>query len=155
MNFLGRDGHTGEASVIDNPEGVDRMKITVWTVSGLLAVAFLFAGLAKLLTPTTDLESMAEGVPVILLRIAGAAEVLGALGLILPAVTRIRPILTPVAASGLVLTMVGATITNLVIGEYALMVETVILGLLAGFVAWARFGKYAIRPRLVEQHTTA
>jgi uncharacterized membrane protein len=131
------------------------MKITVWAVSGLLAAAFLFAGLGKLLPPTTELESMAEGVPVILLRIAGAAEVLGALGLILPAVTRILPILTPVAASGLVLTMVGATVTNLMIGEYAIMVQTVILGLLAGFVAWARFGKYAILPRPVGQPSTS
>lgn len=125
------------------------MRITVWIVSGLLSMAFLFIGLAKLLTPAGELESMAEGVPVLLLRIAGSAEVLGALGLILPAATRIVPILTPLAASGLVLTMAGATVTNVIIGEYAIVAQPVLLGALAGFVAWARFGRYAVQPRLV------
>jgi uncharacterized membrane protein len=131
------------------------MKIAVWIVSGLLAVAFLLTGLSKLLTPTTELESMAQGVPVSLLRIAGAAEVLGALGLILPAVTRILPILTPLAATGLVVTMAGATITNFIIGEYAIAAETVILGVLAGFVAWARSRPQRIEPRHVPEPTTS
>jgi hypothetical protein len=130
------------------------MKITVWILSGLLAVAFLFVGLAKLLTSTAELESAAQGVPVILLRIAGTAEVLGALGLILPAVTRVLPILTPFAATGLALVMTGATVTNLIIGEYAIMAQTLVLGVLAGFVAWARFGKHAIAPRAVARPAT-
>ena len=62
------------------------MKIAVWIVSGLLAVMFLFTGLFKLFASTADLEASARS-PVILLRIAGTAEVLGALGLILPAAT--------------------------------------------------------------------
>jgi hypothetical protein len=115
------------------------MKIAVWIVSGLLAVAFLFAGLVKLLASTADLEASAQGVPVILLKIAGTAEVLGALGLILPAATRVMPILTPLAAAGLTVVMVGATITNLIIGEYAIMLQTVLLGLLSAWVAWVRF----------------
>ena len=118
------------------------MKLAVWIVSGLLAVAFLFAGLFKLLASTADLEASAQGVPVILLRIAGTAEVLGALGLILPAATHILPILTPLAAAGLALTMVGATITNVIIGEYALMAQTMLMGVLAGWVAWARLREY-------------
>jgi hypothetical protein len=127
------------------------MKVAVWIVSGLLAVAFLFIGGMKLITPTADMEAMAEGVPVILLRIAGTAEVLGALGLILPAATRILPILTPVAASGLVVVMIGATIANLVVGAYPVIVQTLALGALAGFVAWARFTSQAIQPRGVPQ----
>jgi uncharacterized membrane protein YphA (DoxX/SURF4 family) len=130
------------------------MKVAVWIVSGLLALAFLFIGGTKLITPAADLESMAQGVPVILLRIAGTAEVLGALGLVLPAATRVVPVLTPCAASGLVLTMIGATITNIVIGEYALVAQTVVLGGLAAFVAWARFGKYTIQPRAAAQPAT-
>lgn len=90
---------------------------------------------------------MTEGVPVVLLRIAGVAEVLGTVGLIAPAATRILPRLTPIAASGLVVTMIGATITNIIIGEYALVAQTVLIGALAGFVAWARFGHYAIAPK--------
>lgn len=118
------------------------MKIAVWIVSGLLAVVFLFTGLFKLFASTADLEASAQGVPVTLLRIAGTAEVLGALGLILPAATRILPILTPLAAAGLALTMVGATITNLIIGEYALMVQTVLMGALAAWVGWVRLRQY-------------
>lgn len=119
------------------------MKIGVWIVSGLLAVAFLFAGLFKLFASTADLEASAQGVPVILLRIAGTAEVLGAIGLILPAATRVLPFLTPLAAAGLTLVMIGATITNLIIGEYALMLQTILMGALAAWVAWARFRQYA------------
>jgi len=130
------------------------MKVTVWIVSGLLAVAFLFTGLSKLLTPTADLESMAAGVPVVLLRIAGAAEVLGALGLVLPAATRILPILTPLAASGLALTMVGAVITNIIIGEYALILQPAVLGVLSGLVAWARFRQDETIPRYVGKPAT-
>src|SRR5687767_11066991 len=118
------------------------MKIGVWIVSGLLAVAFLFAGLFKVLASTADLEASAQGVPVILLRIAGTAEVLGAIGLILPAATRVLPILTPRAAAGLTVVMIGATITNLIIGEYALMLQTIVMGVLAAWVAWARFRQY-------------
>ena len=119
------------------------MKITVWVVSGLLALGFLGTGAMKVFPPEADVAALAEGVPVVLMRIAGVAEILGALGLILPAATRIMPILTPLAASGLVVTMIGATIANLVIGEYASIVQTIIFGALAAFVAWARFGPYA------------
>jgi uncharacterized membrane protein YphA (DoxX/SURF4 family) len=120
------------------------MKIAVWIVSGLLAVAFLFAGLFKLFASTADLEASAQGVPVILLKIAGTAEVLGAIGLILPAATRVLPVLTPLAAAGLTLVMIGATITNLIIGEYAVMVQTILMGVLAAWVAWARFRQYDV-----------
>ena len=118
------------------------MKIGVWVVSGLLAVVFLFAGLFKLFASTADLEASAQGVPVILLRIAGTAEVLGAIGLILPAATRVLPFLTPLAAAGLTVVMIGATITNLIIGEYALMLQTIVMGALAAWVARARFRQY-------------
>lgn len=122
------------------------MKITVWVVSVVLAVAFLLLGGVKLIMTTAELEEMG-GVPVVLLRIAGAAEVLGALGLILPAATRIVPVLTPLAASGLVVVMTGATVTNIIIGMYAVTIQTVLLGMLAAFVAWARYTDYAIQPR--------
>lgn len=123
------------------------MKYLVWIVSALLALAFLFIGGTKLLMSTADMAAASQGVPVILLRIAGTAEVLGALGLILPAATRILPILTPLAAVGLVVTMIGATITNVVVGTYPLAVQTVVLGLLAAFVAWARLTRQPVQPR--------
>ena len=123
------------------------MRIAVWIVSVLLALAFLFIGGMKVVMPAADMAAASQGVPVVLLKIAGVAEVLGALGLVLPAATRILPVLTPIAAAGLVLTMVGATLINIGLGLYPIAVQTVVLGLLAGFVAWARFGPAAIAPR--------
>ena len=123
------------------------MKITVWIGSSLLALAFLVFGAGKLMASAGDLQQASEGVPVALLKLAGTAEVLGAMGLILPAATRIMPVLTPIAATGLAVTMVGATITNIVIGELPSAALTVILGIFAALVAWARFGPAAVEPR--------
>lgn len=123
------------------------MKIAVWIASSLLAFAFLVVGGSKLLTPAGELQQMAKGVPVALLKLAGAAEVLGAIGLVMPAATRIMPVLTPIAATGLVVTMIGATITNIAIGEPASAVPTIVLGTFAALVALARFGPCAIEPR--------
>lgn len=123
------------------------MRIAVWVVSVLLALAFLFIGGVKVMMPAAEMEAASQGVPVVALKIAGVAEVLGALGLVLPAATRILPVLTPIAASGLVIVMIGATIIDLSLGHYSLAAQTVVLGLLAGFVAWARFGPAAVAPR--------
>jgi uncharacterized membrane protein YphA (DoxX/SURF4 family) len=123
------------------------MKITVWIASALVAFAFLVVGAGKLMASAADLQQASEGVPVALLKLAGTAEVLGALGLVLPAATRIMPVLTPIAATGLVLTMVGATITNIAIGEPGAAATTVILGVFAALLAWARFGPVAVEPR--------
>ncbi len=123
------------------------MRIAVWIVSVLLALAFLFIGGVKVLMPVAEMEAASQGVPVVALKIAGFAEVLGALGLVLPAATRILPVLTPIAATGLVVVMTGATIIDLALGHYSLAVQTVVLGVLAAFVAWARFGPAAIAPR--------
>ncbi|MCW2757810.1 MAG: DoxX family protein, partial [Nocardioidaceae bacterium] len=71
------------------------MKITIWIGSSLLACAFLVVGTGKLFASPGDLEQLAHDVPVALLKIAGAAEVLGAIGLVVPAATRIVPVLTP------------------------------------------------------------
>lgn len=131
------------------------MKVTVWVISALLALAFLFIGGLKLVIPTAEMELMSQGIPVLALRIAGVAEILGALGLILPAVTRIAPVLTPIAAGGLVVVMLGATIANIVTGTYPVVIQTVVLGLLAGFVAWARLTSQAVQPRTDAQPLAA
>lgn len=114
------------------------MKIAVWIVSALLALAFLFIGGAKVISSWEALEAASMGVPVIMFKIAGVAEVLGAIGLIVPALTKILPILTPIAAVGLTVTMIAATITNFVVGLPLMAIQTIVLGLLAAFVAWAR-----------------
>src|SRR5918911_4144769 len=82
----------------------------LWTIQGLLALIFLFAGGMKLAMSGEELAAaMTLPLPVLFVRFIGVCEVLGALGLVLPGVLRIRTALTPLAAQGLVLLMVGAT----------------------------------------------
>jgi uncharacterized membrane protein YphA (DoxX/SURF4 family) len=123
------------------------MKIVLWVVSAVLAVVFLLVGGSKLLLSSADLAKSAHGVPVALLRVAGATEVLGALGLILPAATRILPILTPIAAAALALQMIGANITNIVVGAYSAIPMPAVLMVVLAWIAWLRFGRYAVQPR--------
>ena len=123
------------------------MDVVLWIIAGLLAVAFAGAGLMKLAQPKAKLaasgmawtedfsDSQVKGI--------GAVEVLGALGLILPAALGIAEILTPLAAAGLALTMVGAAITHLRRKEGSMVPINVVLGGLAVFVAVMRFGPNA------------
>ena len=114
-----------------------KRNITLWVIQGLLAALFLFAGSMKLILP---IEAMAG--PVVLpgwfLRFIGVAEVAGAIGLILPWLTRIQPRLTPVAASGLVIIMAGATVITAVGGPTAAAVPFIV-GVLAATVARGRW----------------
>ena len=114
------------------------MNVALWIVQGLLAALFLFAGGAKLVLP---LDQMAGPValPGWFLRFLGVAEVLGALGLVLPGLLRIRPGLTPLAAAGLVIIMIGATVVTLASGMLAVALMNVVVALLAAFVAYGRW----------------
>ncbi len=114
-----------------------RKNVTLWMVQGLLASLFLFAGGMKLVLP---IEAMAGPValPGLLLRFIGVAEVLGAVGLILPGLLRIHAELTPVAAAGLVIIMVGATVVTAMGGAIAPAVVPFIVGVLAASVAYGR-----------------
>jgi uncharacterized membrane protein YphA (DoxX/SURF4 family) len=111
--------------------------VLLWIVQGLLALLFLSAGGAKLVLP---IDAMAGPVhlPGLLLRFVGVAEVLGGVGLVLPWVLRIRPLLTPLAAAGLVLVMIGATVITAGTGQLAAAVFPLVVGMLAGWVAYAR-----------------
>src|SRR2546427_3585079 len=84
------------------------MNVALWIIQGLLAALFLFAGGAKLVM-SADQMAGSVALPFWFLRFIGVAEVLGALGLVFPGVLRIRPGLTPLAAAGLVIIMIGAT----------------------------------------------
>src|SRR5213592_1959576 len=114
------------------------MMYALWIVQGLLAIIFLFSGGMKLVLP---LEAMTGPIPVpgLFLRFIGVAEVLGAIGLILPGVLRIRPGLTPLAAAGLVIIMIGATVLTLAGGAVALALIPLVVGLLLAFVAYGRW----------------
>jgi uncharacterized membrane protein YphA (DoxX/SURF4 family) len=118
------------------------MSIALWIVQGLLAVAFLGAGATKLSQPK---EKLLKNMPWVedfsqpAVRLIGAAEVLGALGVVLPALTGVLPWLTPLAALGLVLLMVGAALTHLRRKEYGNVAINAVLLVLAAFVAYGRF----------------
>ena len=114
------------------------MNTALWIVQGLLAALFLFGGVMKLVVP---LEQMQGPVPLpgFFLRFIGVVETLGALGLILPGLLRIRPGLTPLAAAGLVIIMIGATVIGLKSGEGAMALIPLVVGLFAAFVAYGRW----------------
>jgi len=117
------------------------MKIGLWIVQILLAALFLWSGITKLLTPHAELAQSMRWVAdatdwqVLLI---GAVEVLGALGLVLPAATGILPWLTPLAAIGLALEMVPAAIVNLQYGQATVIGVNIVIILLALFVAVGR-----------------
>jgi hypothetical protein len=113
------------------------MTYALWIVQGLLALIFLFAGGMKLVLPLEKLTGPMP-LPGLFVRFIGVAEVLGAIGLILPGVLRIRPGLTPLAAAGLVIIMTGATVLTLADGDVAPALIPLVLGLLAAFVAYGR-----------------
>jgi hypothetical protein len=114
------------------------MNIVLWIIQGLLAALFLFAGGMKLIMP---IEEMTKEIamPGGFLRFIGVAEVLGAIGLILPWLLRIRPNLTPLAAAGLVIIMIGATAVTLISGDIPTALVPFAVGLLAAFVAYGRW----------------
>ena len=119
------------------------MNIVLWIIAGVLALAFAAAGLMKATAPKEKLaESMdwVEDFSPATIKLIGVVEILGAIGLVLPAALDIAPALTPLAASGLTLTMVLAALTHLRRKEHQMIVVNVVLGALALFVAIMRFG---------------
>lgn len=123
------------------------LNLALWVVQVLLAVLFFMAGGFKLATPGPELAAAGMNASPMLLKVAGAAEVLGALGLILPSVTRIQPRLTPVAAALLAVVMVLAVITHVVLGEMGAIGGPLVFGVLCSFVAWGRFTRVPIAPK--------
>jgi uncharacterized membrane protein YphA (DoxX/SURF4 family) len=123
------------------------MNVVLWIIAGLLAVAFAAAGAMKLAQPRAKLaasgmawaeDSSDAGVKGI-----GALEVLGALGLVLPAALGVATVLTPLAALGLTLLMAGAVVVHVRRGESKAVGAPIVLGLLALVVAVLRFGAYS------------
>ncbi|MDF1477859.1 DoxX family protein [Leifsonia sp. H3M29-4] len=120
------------------------MIIAVWIVSGLLAVVYLGVGAMKLVSPKERLAKnmgWVENASAPVVKLVGALEILGALGLVLPVLLNIAPVLTPLAASGLVAVQLVGIVVHLRRGERAI-VPNIVLLLLALFVALARFGAF-------------
>ncbi|MXG90210.1 DoxX family protein [Nocardioides flavescens] len=120
------------------------MNVALWIVAGLLAVAFAAAGAMKLTQPREKLAESGLGwvhdFSPSQVKLIGAAEVLGAVGLIVPALVDVAPVLVPVAATGLALLMVGAAITHARREETPMIGINVVLLVLAVVVAVGRFG---------------
>jgi drug/metabolite transporter (DMT)-like permease len=122
------------------------MNLALWIVTGVLAVAYLGGGGGKLIVPKEKMAALTpsarwvEDFSAGSVKAIGGLEVLAAIGLVLPAVLGIAPVLVPLAAVGLVLIMVGAVFTRLRRHEAKAMVADLVYLALAGFVAWGRFG---------------
>jgi hypothetical protein len=110
----------------------------LWAVQGLLAALFLFAGGMKLVVPVEQLTAQMP-LPGLFVRFIGVVEVLGALGLVLPALLRIRPALTPLAAAGLLVVMIGAAVVTVALGQGVMALVPLAVGGLAAFVAYGRW----------------
>ena len=122
------------------------MNAALWSAQVLLALLFLCAGGLKLVLP---IEEMTRQIafPGPFLRFLGVVEIFGALGLLLPGLLRIRPGLTPLAAAGLVIVMIGATVVTWRQFGPALALVPLVAGLLAGFVAIGRWRLAPLRGR--------
>jgi len=126
------------------------LHVSLWVAQLLLAAAFFLVGYTHAIAPIAVAVARAPWVaslPVALVRFIGLAELAGALGLLLPAATRIRPALTPLAATGLATMMVLAIPFHLVRGESSAIAINLVLGALAAFVAWGRTRRVRIPAR--------
>lgn len=123
------------------------MDIALWILQVILAVAFGAAGILKATKSNAELHdrmAYVEDFSEQQVTAIGIVEVLAALGLVLPGITGIAPVLVPLAAAGLVIVMVLAAIVHVRRGEGAMIAPNVALGLAAAFVAWGRFGSYPL-----------
>lgn len=122
------------------------MNTALWIVAGLLAVLYLISGFGKLFTPREKMATMMRASAWVLdfragtLKAIGVAEILGAIGLILPGLLDIAPVLVPLSALGLVVLMTGAVVTRIRRREFAFGLLDLTYLALAAFVAIGRFG---------------
>ena len=130
---------------------VTKKAVALWTLQALLALLFLFAGGMKLIMPIEALTKQSP-LPGLFLRFIGICEVAGALGLILPGLLRIRRGLTPLAAAGLLIIMVGATVVTLALGQVGPALMPAAVGVLVAVVA---YGRRNPTPRVVLARTSA
>lgn len=113
------------------------MNIALWSIQVLLAALFAFAGGMKLITPIEEMTKQIA-MPGWFLRFIGGAELLGAIGLVFPWLLGIYPALTPLAAAGLTIIMIGAIVVTLLTGDVVTALMPLVTGLLLAFVAYGR-----------------
>ena len=115
----------------------NRTNLWLWIVQGLLAVVFLFTGGSKM-AMSADVLAAQSHLPGSFMKFIGVCEILGALGLVLPGLFHVQPRLTPIAASCLIVILIGATVSTAILMPVALPLP-VIVGLLTGYVAYGRW----------------
>lgn len=123
------------------------MSTALWILQGLLAFAFAMAGSMKLLRTRDQLSATmgwVEDFGAGTIKMIGTLEILAVVGLVLPGLTGIAPVLTPLAAFGLVLLMIGAAAAHLRRREWGNLVPVAFLGAMAAVVAWGRFGTWPL-----------
>ena len=126
----------------------NQLNIILWIAQIVLAIFFIMGAVMKFM-PIEKISAMMPWtgqVPAFVVRLLGFIDLLGAAGLILPSLLRIKPKLTAWAAVGIILMMVCATIFHVARGEASVTGINVFSMLIAGFIAWGRFvsGKTAI-----------
>jgi uncharacterized membrane protein YphA (DoxX/SURF4 family) len=114
-----------------------KLNVLLWVLQALLAMLFMFSGVMKFILPVAEMTKQIP-FPGWFLHFIGGAEILGAIGLVLPGILRIRTGLTPLAAAALVIIMIGATAVNLKVGQRGAALTTLIIGVLLVFVAYNR-----------------
>ena len=128
----------------------NRLNVALWTSQAVLAAFYAAVGIAKLTQPIPDLAAMMVwpgAAPEWFVRVIGAAELAGALGLLVPSLSRILPVLTMVAAAALVLLQVCAIAFHLSRGEFPMLPFNIVLLAAAAFIAWGRSGPAPISAR--------
>jgi len=126
------------------------LNAVLWIAQVVLAAIFLMAGIMKSTTPINELSQKLNWVSEdnkLLVRFIGICELLGAIGLILPSLLRIKPILTPIAALGFLTIMILAMLFHIVRGEYDVLPVNILFGAIALFIAWGRYKKVPIQPK--------
>ena len=122
------------------------MNVALWIVQIVLAGMFLMAGAMKLMKPKAEMKEQmpwVEDMSDATVKTIGGLEIAAAIGLILPAVTGIAPVLVALAAVGIIALMIGAASVHFRHKETQMIVVNMVLLVLAAFVAWGRFGDYA------------
>jgi uncharacterized membrane protein YphA (DoxX/SURF4 family) len=124
-----------------------RMNVFLWVIAGVLAAVFLASGAMKFLRTREQLAGAGQGwveqYPPRTIKLIGALEVAAAIGLVLPPVLDIAPVLAPIAAVGLIVVMAGAATTHARRREWSNVAVNVALAVLGAVVAWGRFGPHS------------
>ena len=126
------------------------LNVMLWIAQVLLAATFIWASMMKLFQSIDKLSAMwpwVAEVPVALLKFTAVVDLLGGLGLVLPALFRIKPKLTPITAAAVIILMVIASGFHISRGEASVIGANVVFAIFAAFIAWGRFKKAPILPK--------